>query len=89
MMMSLDSCARSSVRMLCHGIRLPALLFLAVLEPIVTFVLWGFALLGVLTAFFYRAIGMPHFPFWTVLAISLLFAAFSVVYQGLIRVLQA
>jgi len=39
------------------------LLFLVLLEPIVTFVLWGLALLGVLTTLFYRAIGMPHFPF--------------------------
>ena len=88
-MTSVDRYALLSARILWHGIRLPALLFLAVLEPIVTFVLWGFALLGVLTALFYRAIGMPHFPFWTVLAVSLLFAAMSVIYQGLIRFLQA
>jgi hypothetical protein len=89
MMTSLDRYARVSAQILWHGVRLPALLFLAMLEPIVTFVLWGSALLGVLTALFYRAIGMPHFPFWTVLGISLLFAAASVVYQGLIRFLQA
>ena len=89
MMASLDRYARVGAQVLWHGVRLPALLFLAVLEPIVTFVLWGFALLGVLTALFYRVIGMPHFPFWTVLAISLLCAALSVVYQGLIRFLQA
>jgi hypothetical protein len=69
--------------------RLPALLFLAVLEPVVTFVLWGLALLGVLMSLFYRAIGMPHFPFWTMLGVSLLFAAASVAYQGMIRLLEA
>ena len=81
--------ARLSARILWHGIRLPALLFLVLLEPLVTFVLWGFALLGVLMTLFYRAIGMPHFPFWTMLAVSLLFALVSVLYQGLIRLLQA
>jgi hypothetical protein len=89
MMTSVDRYARLSARILWHGVRLPTLLFLVVLEPIVTFVLWGVALLGVLTTLFYRAIGMPHFPFWTALGISLLFAAAGVVYQGLIRLLQA
>ena len=88
-MTSLDRYARLGARILWHGARLPALLFLVVLEPIVTFVLWGLALLGVLTTLFYRAIGMPHFPFWAMLAISLMFAAASVIYQGLIRFLQA
>jgi hypothetical protein len=88
MMTSLDRYARVSTRILWHGVRLPALLFLAVLEPVVTLVLWSCALLGLLTTLFYRAIGMPHFPFWTMLAISLMFAALSVLYQGLIRLLQ-
>jgi len=88
-MTSLDSYARLCARILWHGVRLPTLLFLVLLEPIVTFVLWGLALLGVLTTLFYRAIGMPHFPFWTMLGISLLSAAASVVYQGLIRLLEA
>ena len=89
MMMSLDNFGRSGARILLSAVRLPALLFLVVLEPVVTFVLWSLALLGLLMTLFYRAIGMPHFPFWTMLAISLLFAAVSVVYQGLIRLLEA
>ena len=89
MMMSLDNFGRSGARTLVSAVRLPALLFLVVLEPVVTFVLWSLALLGLLMTLFYRAIGMPHFPFWTMLAISLLFAAASVVYQGLIRLLEA
>jgi hypothetical protein len=89
MMTSLDSYARSSARILCHCVRLPALLFLVVFEPVVTFVLWSLALLGLLMTLLYRVIGMPHFPFWTMLAISLLLAAASVVYQGLIRLLEA
>lgn len=89
MTMSLDSYGRSGARILWRGLRLPALLFLVLLEPVVTFVLWSLALLGLLMTLFYRAIGMPHFPFWTMLTISLLFAAASFVYQGLIRLLEA
>ena len=89
MMTSLDSCARSSARILWHAVRLPALLFIVVLEPVVTFLLWSLALLGLLMTLFYRAIGMPHFPFWTMLTISLLFAAVSIVYEDLIRLLEA
>ena len=89
MMMSLDNFGRSGARILMSAVRLPALLFLVVLEPVVTFVLWGIALLGLLMALFYRAIGMPHFPFWTMVGASLFFAAASVVYQGLIRLLEA
>ena len=74
MTMSLDSYGRSGARILWRGLRLPALLFLVLLEPVVTFVLWSLALLGLLMTLFYRAIGMPHFPFWTMLTISLLFA---------------
>ncbi len=40
-------------------IRLPMFLLLAILEPVVSFVLGSLALLGVLTAFFWRFIG-PH-----------------------------
>jgi hypothetical protein len=44
MMTSVDRYARASARILWHGVRLPTLLFLVVLEPIVRFLLWGLAL---------------------------------------------
>jgi hypothetical protein len=43
-------------------IRLPLFLLVAILEPVVSFVLGSLALVGVLTAFFWKLIGPPHFP---------------------------
>jgi hypothetical protein len=52
-------------------IRLPLFLLLLVLEPVVTLVLGAFALLGVLTALFWKFFGPPDFPFLLMLSISL------------------
>jgi hypothetical protein len=71
-----------------RGVRLPVLLLLAVLEPIVRFVCAGLALLGVLATVFFKLIGAPDFPAWTMLALSVGFALMLVAYQGLIRVLS-
>jgi hypothetical protein len=76
-------------RALWFAVRVPIYLFLKILEPVVTIVFYGLALLGVLTTLFYRAIGMPHFPFWTMLAISLGFAAVLMCYQAMIRLFEA
>jgi hypothetical protein len=46
-------------------------LLLSVLEPVVGFVFGSLALLGVLTALFWRLVGPAHFPFLLVLGISL------------------
>ncbi len=67
--------------------RVPALLLLVVLEPVVSFVLGPLALLGVLTALFWKILGPPHFPFFLVLGISLGFEFALVLYHGLLRVL--
>jgi len=58
---------------LWQAIRLPMFLLLSVLEPVVSFVLGSLALLGVLTAFFWRFVGPAHFPFLLVLSVSLSF----------------
>lgn len=87
-MRNLEPVARVGARILWHAFRMPVLLFLVVLEPVVVYVFWALALLGILMSLFYKAIGIPHFPFWTMLAISLGFAAVIVVYQGLIRILK-
>lgn len=76
-------------RALWFAVRVPVFLFLKVLEPVVTFVFSGVALLGLLMTLFYRAIGLPHFPFWTMLAISLGFAALAMCYQALIGLFEA
>jgi hypothetical protein len=76
-------------RVLWRAVRVPAYIFLKILEPVVTLCFWGLALLGLLITFFYKMIGMPHFPFWTMLAISLGFGAALMVYQGMIRLFEA
>lgn len=70
------------------GIRLPLFLLLAVLEPVVSLVLGTLALLGVLTAFFWKLVGPPHFPFLLVLGISLGFELALLIYYKLLRLLS-
>ena len=69
-------------------IRLPVLTLLVILEPVVTFILAGLALLGVLTALFFKLVGPPDFPAWTILMISVGFAIALVPYYALIRLLS-
>ena len=77
-----------SLWLLWQGIRLPSFLLLAILEPVVSFVLGSLALLGVLTAFFWRFVGAPHFPFLLVLAVSLGFELVLIVYNKLLAFLS-
>jgi hypothetical protein len=83
------SASPNIARAVWFAVRVPIFLLLKVLEPVVRIVFFGLALLGVLMTLFYRAIGMPHFPFWTMLAISLGFAAVLMCYQALIRLFEA
>jgi hypothetical protein len=70
-------------------VRIPLLAFLVVLEPVVSFVLAGCALLGVLTTLFFRWTSVdPRFPFWTMLGISVGFAIALFLYEGLIHLLS-
>ena len=69
--------------------RVPAVLLLVILEPVVSFVLSVLALLGVLTALFWKLVGPPHFPFFLVLGISLGFELALVLYHTLLRLLGA
>ena len=75
--------------LLWQCVRVPVLLLLVTLEPIVSFVLGSLALLGVLTAFFWKLVGPPHFPLFLVLGISLGFALALVLYHTLLRLLGA
>jgi hypothetical protein len=68
-------------------IRLPLLLFLLVLEPIVTLVLGPLAVLGVLTALFWEFFGPPNSPFLLMLSISLGLELALIVYHKLLRLL--
>lgn len=75
------------LRGLWHAVRLPVLVFLVILEPAVSFVLGAAALLGLLTTFFWKLVGPPTFPFWTMLALSLGFGFVLLLYEALIAAL--
>ncbi len=74
--------------LLWQCIRVPALLLLVILEPVVSFVLGLLALLGVLTAFFWKFFGPPHFPFVLVLSITLGFGLALLLYYKLLHLLR-
>jgi hypothetical protein len=80
--------ARTTLRVLWHLVRLPVLLLLVILEPVVAFLCGGLALLGVLATIFYKAIGLPHFPMWTMLALSLGLGFALLLYEALIGALE-
>jgi hypothetical protein len=76
---------RGTVRLIWHAVRLPVFVFLAILEPVVSFVLGSLALLGVLTALFSKLYGVPHFPFALTLGVSVGFGLMQVAYYALLR----
>jgi hypothetical protein len=77
-----------SIRWLWRVACLPVLMVLVILEPLITFVLAGLALVGLLTTLFFFLLGSPDFPVWTMLALSLGFAIALVPYHALIRLLS-
>jgi len=74
-----------TLRLLWHVLRLPVFMFLAILEPVVSFVLGALALLGVLTALFFKFYGVPHFPFALMLGVSVGFGLMQAGYYALLR----
>jgi len=76
---------RGTLRLLWHVLRLPVFMFLAILEPVVSFILGALALLGVLTALFSKLYGVPHFPFALMLGVSVGFGLVQVGYYALLR----
>jgi len=79
---------RTAIRAVWCLLRLPIVTLLVLLEPVVSVVFNGIALLGVLMVLFYKLIGFPHFPTWTMLGISLGFALVVSLYRGLILILS-
>lgn len=79
---------RTTARWLWHIGRLPVLLVLVILEPVVAFVCSTLALLGVLATLFFALLQVRHFPTATMLVISVSFAVILVLYEGLIRALS-
>ena len=76
---------RGTLRLLWHTVRLPVYVFLVILEPVVSFVLGALALLGVLTALFFKFYGVPHFPLALMLGVSVGFGLMQVGYYALLR----
>ena len=77
---------RGTLRLFWHAVRLPVYVFLVILEPVVRFILGALALLGVLTALFFKFCGVPHFPFALMLGMSVGFGLMLVGYYALLRV---
>lgn len=73
---------------LWRAIRFPIVTLMIVLEPLVSIVFGGFALVGVLTVLFYKLIQFPRFPTWTVLSISIGAAMVLRLYRALILLLS-
>lgn len=78
---------RGALWVVWQCVRLPLFLFLLVLEPVVTLVLGALALLGVLTALFWKFFGPPNFPFLLMLSISLGLELALIIYHKLLRLL--
>ncbi len=76
------------IRWIWRAACLPVLMLLVILEPVVNFVLAALALLGVLMTLFFKLVGPPGFPVWTMFALSLGFAIVLVPYHALIRALS-
>jgi len=69
-------------------VRAPIVAILVLFEPIVGFVLYALAILGLLTTFLLRFVDAGrHFPFWTMLCLSLSFALAHLAYHQVIRVI--
>jgi hypothetical protein len=89
--MSLSSavdCTRRVARVLWHALRLPLLVFLVILEPVVRFLLGGLALLGVLVALFFKLYGVPHFPVVLTLGVSVGLGLMLAGYHAVLRLLD-
>ena len=72
-----------------HAVRIPILALLLILEPVVILVLWGAALLGVLTSFLFEFAGAtPDFPFLLMISISVGCAVLAMAYHALLRLLS-
>lgn len=71
-----------------HIVRLPILMLLVILEPVVVFACGALALLGVLATIFFKVIDAPHFPTFTMLTLSVSFGLALVLYEAVIRVLS-
>lgn len=81
--------SRQAGSFLWQIVRLPALLLLVILEPLVAFCLGALTLLGVLVSIFLELSGAArHFPLALMIAMALGCGLLLVAYQGLVRLLS-
>jgi hypothetical protein len=76
------------LRFTWNAVRLPALAFLITLLPVAQILLSTVALLGLLTAFFFKFLGPQNFPFWGMVSLSLGCSLLLIAYYGLVRLLS-
>lgn len=79
---------RRGLWLLWQATRLPLLALLQAIAPAVRLALRALALLGVLMSFFFKFLGLPHFPFLGMLAISAGFMLALMAYDTAVRVLS-
>jgi hypothetical protein len=77
-----------SLWLLWQCVRWPLLLFLVIVEPVVTFVLSFLALLGILMTLFCWWVGAPHFPLTLMFGTALSLGATVIAYHALLRLLN-
>ena len=70
---------------LLRGVRFVAFAALALLEPVVSLVLWALSFLAIATAVILRVVGPPNFPFWGMLGFGLGCATLLALYYVGIR----
>jgi hypothetical protein len=80
--------AQHSLWLLWQATRLPLLALLHAIAPAVRLALRTLALLGVLMSSFFKLLGVPHFPFLGMLAISAGFMLALMAYEAVMRVLS-
>lgn len=81
--------SRGVFGLIWQTLRLPVLIVLGILEPIVRFMLSALALLALFAAFFFKLSGAaPHFPFWGTLGLSVACILLLLAYHFLMRLLS-
>ena len=83
------SFANGGLRLLWNAVRLPLLAVLTLLVPVVEVVCGGLLLLGLLVSIAFKISGAgAHYPFWPMVALSLGFGLFVILYHALIALLS-
>src|ERR1700722_820620 len=80
--------ALGALWLLWQAVRFPTFSFLLILLPVVRLLLSTVSLVGVLTAFLFKAIALPHFHFWLVLSFSIGCMLLLLAYEASVRFLS-